>query len=115
MRASSPCGGGNFSFNDGISFDDVPMNAAASPAPPLVQLPICKVANHAVQRSAIEAEFIHQEAKGDHQDAVHVEFDVRHHEAAIPRQGRWGNKPDRAADGDLQHPQEQRPTFELFL
>src|SRR6185312_9116013 len=43
---SVPLGGGNFSLSVGISLDDAPMNAAATPAAPLVQVPICKRANH---------------------------------------------------------------------
>src|SRR6266404_2302606 len=43
---STPFGGGNFSFNVGMSFDDDPRKAAATPAAPLVQVPICSVANH---------------------------------------------------------------------
>jgi hypothetical protein len=43
-RLSTPCGGGNFSFNVGMSFDEDPLKAAASPAAPLVQVPSCSVA-----------------------------------------------------------------------
>jgi len=43
---SDPFGGGNFSVIVGMSFDEAPMKAAATPAAPLVHVPICKVANH---------------------------------------------------------------------
>ncbi len=43
---SVPCGGGNFSLIVGISFDEAPMKAAATPAAPLVHVPICSIANH---------------------------------------------------------------------
>ena len=43
---SVPRGGGNFSLIVGMSFDEDPMKAAASPAAPLVHVPICSVANH---------------------------------------------------------------------
>jgi len=42
---SAPFGGGNFSVIVGISFDEAPTRAAATPARPLVHVPICKVAN----------------------------------------------------------------------
>src|SRR6185369_9697861 len=43
---SVPWGGGNFSLSVGMSFDEAPMKAAATPAAPFVQVPICSVANH---------------------------------------------------------------------
>jgi hypothetical protein len=43
---SVPFGGGNFSLIVGMSFDEAPMKAAATPAAPFAHVPICRVANH---------------------------------------------------------------------
>ncbi len=46
-------GGGNFSLIVGMSFDEAPMKAAATPAAPFAQVPICSVANHAFNAAGL--------------------------------------------------------------
>src|SRR6185437_9932945 len=50
---SAPCGGGNFSLIVGMSFDEAPMKAPASPAAPFVHVPICNIANHTFHVSGL--------------------------------------------------------------
>ena len=50
---SVPCGGGNFSLIVGMSVDEAPMKAAATPAAPFVHVPICNVANHTFRAAGV--------------------------------------------------------------
>ena len=82
---SAPCGGGNFSLIVGMSFDETPMKAAATPAAPFIHVPICNVPNHTFNAAGLRRSSLTRKPNATIKTplAVNSRFDVAITEEAV--------------------------------